>query len=65
MPALEAIRAATLSAAILLGMEQKLGTIEAGKLADIVAVPDDPEQDITAMSRVSFVMKEGVVHKRS
>ena len=47
MPGLEAIRSATLSAATLIGMEQKLGSIEAGKLADMVAVPGDPEQDIT------------------
>jgi imidazolonepropionase-like amidohydrolase len=63
MPALEAIRSATLSAATLLGMEQRLGAIEAGKLADIVAIAGDPEQDISAMSRVGFVMKEGVVYK--
>jgi imidazolonepropionase-like amidohydrolase len=64
MPALEAIRAATLSAATLLGVEDQLGTLESGKLADIVAVPEDPTQDITTMQRVNFVMKDGVIYKQ-
>jgi imidazolonepropionase-like amidohydrolase len=64
MPALEAIRAATLHGATVMGMEKQLGTIEAGKLADIVAVPGDPAQDITAMMRMAFVMKDGVVYRR-
>jgi imidazolonepropionase-like amidohydrolase len=64
MPALETIRAATLTAAELLGTEDKLGTIESGKLADIVAVPQDPTQDITTMQRMSFVMKDGVIYKQ-
>ncbi len=64
MPALEAIRSATLDAATLLGQEGRLGTIEAGKSSDVVAVPGDPAKDITAMTRVSFVMKSGVVYKR-
>ena len=61
MPPLEAIRAATLFAATVMGWDDRLGTLEAGKLADIVAVPDDPRQDISTMSRVSFVMKDGAV----
>ena len=61
MPPLEALRAATLYAATVMGWEDRLGTIEAGKLADIVAVPDDPRKDISTMSRVSFVMKDGAV----
>ena len=40
---------------------QKVGTLEKGKLADIVAVPGDPTADITATERVSFVMKEGKI----
>src|SRR3954464_4752146 len=44
-----------------LGLEKTLGTIAAGKLADIVAVPGDPLKDITATERVTFVMKEGKV----
>ncbi len=64
MPPLEAIRAATLSAATLLEVEDRLGTIEPGKLANIIAVPEDPTQNISIMEHVSFVMKEGVVFKR-
>src|SRR5262249_39053579 len=55
----QAIRSATSIAADLLGMQDKIGTIEPGKLADIVAVPDDPLADITALQRVDFVMKGG------
>jgi imidazolonepropionase-like amidohydrolase len=64
MPALAAIRSATLEAATLVGEESRLGTIEAGKLSDVIAVPGDPTKDITAMTRVSFVMKSGVIYKR-
>lgn len=60
---LEAIRTATLNACELLGVDDR-GALEAGKLADIVAVPGDPLQDITAMKRVSFVMKDGAICKR-
>ena len=64
MPPLAAIRSATLEAATLLGQEAKMGTLEAGKVSDIVAVSGDPAADITAMTRVSFVMKNGVIYKR-
>jgi imidazolonepropionase-like amidohydrolase len=60
---MEAIVAGTSSAARLMGWEDRLGTLTAGKLADVVAVPGDPTRDITAMERVSFVMKNGVVFK--
>jgi len=60
----QAIRAATATAAELLGMQDSLGTIEAGKLADIVAVPRDPLADVTAMEKVDFVMKGGVVVRK-
>ena len=63
MPPLEAIRSATSVAAAFLGLSEDLGTIEAGKLADIIAVDGDPSEDISAMSRVRFVMKEGVVYR--
>jgi imidazolonepropionase-like amidohydrolase len=63
MPAMETIKAATISAATLLGVENTLGTIEKDKLADIIAVDGDPLQDITAMGRVVFVMKDGKVYK--
>ena len=47
----------------LLGLDKKLGTLEAGKLADIVAVPGDPLADIKATEKVFFVMKEGKVYR--
>jgi imidazolonepropionase-like amidohydrolase len=43
--------------------EQDLGSVAAGKLADVVAVPGDPTTDISRMLNVSFVMKDGVVYK--
>jgi imidazolonepropionase-like amidohydrolase len=63
MPPLEAIRCATLNAAELIGVNDKVGSIEKGKLADIVAVVGDPVQDIHAMGIVRFVMKDGVVYR--
>ena len=62
MPILEAIKAATVNAADLLG-DDRLGVIEKAKLADIIAVEGDPTKDIKAMSRVKFVMKNGIVYK--
>lgn len=64
MPAMETIKAATIHAADLLGEKDRLGSIEAGKLADIVAVDGDPLQDSQAFGRVVFVMKDGVVYKK-
>jgi imidazolonepropionase-like amidohydrolase len=58
------IRSATIDAATLLGMDKQVGSIETGRLADIVAVPGDPLADITALEKVSFVMKDGVVIKK-
>jgi imidazolonepropionase-like amidohydrolase len=63
MPVLEAIRSATLSAADLLGMSAEIGSIEKGKLADIVAVEGDPVKDVQAMGKMKFVMKDGVIYK--
>jgi imidazolonepropionase-like amidohydrolase len=65
MPPIEALRAATSADAELLGISAKVGTLEKGKLADIVAIPGDPTTDITATERVSFVMKEGKVVKNN
>ena len=48
----------------LLGIGQKVGTLEKGKFADIIAMPGDPTSDITATERVSFVMKEGKIIRR-
>jgi imidazolonepropionase-like amidohydrolase len=60
---LAAIQAATIGAAALLGRTRDSGTLEPGKVADIVAVQGDPLKDITAMERVTFVMKGGEVIK--
>jgi imidazolonepropionase-like amidohydrolase len=64
MPALEAIKSATAVAAGVLGMTDKIGTIEAGKLADIVGTDENPLQNIKTMEKVSFVMKDGVTYKQ-
>jgi imidazolonepropionase-like amidohydrolase len=64
MPPVAAVRSATLEAATLLGMEKELGTVEAGKLADLVAVPGDLVADIKLVSKVSFVMKGGAIYKQ-
>jgi imidazolonepropionase-like amidohydrolase len=63
MPPVFALQAATINAAQLLKREQDLGSVAAGKLADVVAVPGDPTTDISRMLHVSFVMKDGVVYK--
>lgn len=63
MAPLEAIQAATVNAAELLGTSHDTGTIEAGKFADIVAIDGDPLKDITRMEHVMFVMKGGEVIK--
>jgi imidazolonepropionase-like amidohydrolase len=63
MPPMQAIQSATLQAARLLKIDDRLGTIEPGKIADVVAVKGDPLEDIRAMQEVVFVMKEGVVFK--
>src|SRR5947207_1676592 len=59
--AIDALKTATGNAADLFGIAQKVGTLEKGKLADVVAMPGDPTSDITATERVSFVMKEGKI----
>lgn len=63
MPPMKAIQSATLVSAQLLKIEDRLGTLEEKKLADIVAVKGDPLADISLMKNVVFVMKEGVVFK--
>ncbi|HYS55772.1 MAG TPA: amidohydrolase family protein [Thermoanaerobaculia bacterium] len=64
MTPMQAIQSATRVGAELVGMADQIGTIETGKLADIVAVPGNPLDDITAMQRVGFVMKDGQIYKR-
>ena len=61
MTPMQIIRAATRNAAELLGMQDRIGTLEAGKLADIIAVPGDPLKNIRALEHAKFVMKGGVV----
>jgi imidazolonepropionase-like amidohydrolase len=63
MPALAAIKAATIEAARLLRVEQELGTVEKGKIADLVAVAGDPLANVSLLNNVRFVMKEGAVYK--
>lgn len=63
MTPMQALRAGTVVAAELLGWSDKVGTVEAGKWADLVAVSGDPLKDITEVERVKFVMKAGVVYK--
>jgi imidazolonepropionase-like amidohydrolase len=59
----QCLRAGTASAAELLGLQNKIGTLEAGKLADIVAVPGDPLRGIRVTQSVIFVMKDGVIYR--
>ena len=63
MSPMEAIQSATAVAATVLNLEDELGTIEEGKLADIIAVDDNPLEQIGTLENVTFVMKEGTVYK--
>ena len=64
MPMMEAIKSATIVNAEVLGVKADLGSIEKGKIADIVAIDGDPLKDAKAMMNVVFVMKEGKVYKQ-
>ncbi len=64
MKPIDALRAATLNAADLLGWSDRIGSIEPGKFADIIAVTGDPLTDISVLEKVNFVMKGGRVYKR-
>ena len=64
MKPMDAIKAATINAAELLGEKDKLGSIEAGKIADVVAVDGDPLKDPNVFGKVIFVMKAGIVYKQ-
>lgn len=63
MPAIDAIKSATIVPAKFMDVSDRYGTVQPGKAADLIAVPGDPLADITAMKRVNFVMKDGQVHK--
>ena len=64
MPAMEVIQSATITNARILGMEQEIGQLKKGFLADIVAVHDDPTVHIKTMEKVVFVMKDGIIYKK-
>jgi imidazolonepropionase-like amidohydrolase len=61
IPSLDVLRAITTKAAEMLGWQDRVGAIEPGKFADLVAVAGDPLADITEIERVRFVMKNGEV----
>jgi imidazolonepropionase-like amidohydrolase len=63
MTPMQALEAATVHAADLLGLSADVGTLEAGKRADLIAVDADPLRDVTVLKRVPFVMKDGAVFK--
>jgi imidazolonepropionase-like amidohydrolase len=63
MKPLAAIQSATINAADLMGWTAKTGSLDAGKWADIIAVPGDPLADVKILQSVPFVMKSGVIYK--
>jgi len=63
MPPIDALRAGTSVDAQLLGLQNKIGTLESGKLADVVVIPGDPIQNIRQVEKITFVMKEGVIYR--
>lgn len=64
MTPIDAIRSATVNAAILLDQPKRLGAVDAGFAADIIAVEGDPLKDVKVLEQVKFVMKDGVVYKK-
>jgi imidazolonepropionase-like amidohydrolase len=64
MPMMEALKTATMTNADVLDMKDQIGSIENGKIADIIAVDADPIKDPKVMMNVTFVMKEGVIYKQ-
>jgi imidazolonepropionase-like amidohydrolase len=63
MKPVDALKAATSVDADLLGVADRLGSLEAGKIADVIATPGDPTRDITVTQKVLFVMKDGTVYR--
>jgi imidazolonepropionase-like amidohydrolase len=64
MTPLASIQAGTINGAKLLGWADQIGALKPGYYADIVAVPGNPLDDITALQKVSFVMKNGVIYRK-
>jgi imidazolonepropionase-like amidohydrolase len=64
MPAADVLRADLLHGAKILGWEGQIGDLKPGYFADLIAIPGDPLRDISALTRVSFVMKNGVIYKQ-
>lgn len=64
IPADEAVRFATSNAARMLALDDEVGSIVAGKKADLIACSQDPYDDIVALQRVHFVMREGIVYRQ-
>lgn len=63
LPPVQALQAGTINAATLMGWEDRIGSVEDGKLADLVAVRGDPFADVHLLQHVQFVMKDGLVYK--
>ena len=63
MTPMQAIQAATITAAALIGQTNKIGSLEAGKYADLVAVNSDPLKDVTVLEKIPFVMKGGIIYR--
>jgi len=63
LPPIDALRAGTSIDAELLGIQNRVGTLEPGKLADVVVIPGDPIQNIRQVEKIGFVMKEGVIYR--
>lgn len=64
MPAMEAIQSATITPAMILKMENEIGQVAKGFYADIIAVEEDPTQNIETLKNVKFIMKEGKIYKK-